>query len=68
MAARTTDKKRYKKMGRIIQAILRDTIHGANDPTTVTYRRLQELDAVLDAIRVPGEEPEEERPDAIDGE
>jgi hypothetical protein len=61
--ARMTDKKRYKKSLRIIQAILRDTVHGAGDPTTETYRRLQELDATLDAIRVPGEEPEEEQAD-----
>jgi Txe/YoeB family toxin of Txe-Axe toxin-antitoxin module len=68
MTQRMTDKKRFKKSLRLIQAMMRDNFHGAGDPTTVNFRRLEELDRTLDGIRVPGEEPEEEQPDAIDGE
>ncbi len=62
MSARMTDKKRFKKSLRLIliQAMLRDNIHGATTPGTRDHRRLVELDKTLDGIRVPGEEPEEE--------
>jgi hypothetical protein len=66
MSQRMTDKKRFKKALRILQAIVRDNTHGATVEGTRDHRRLKELDAVLDAIRVPGEEPEEEQSDGPD--
>lgn len=66
MTQRMTDKKRFKKALRLIQQVLRDNIHGANDPANRVSALMRDLDATLDAIRVPGEEPEEEHPDGPD--
>ena len=67
MTHRMTDKKRFKKFGRLVQEMLRDNIHGATVEGTRQYAIMAEIDKTLDGIRVPGEEPEE-KPDAIDGE